>query len=72
MVINIVSNEYLEGNEAVHCTTVYFLGIPIYSKKQRTTNAQIKSSLSSPKRKPSLDKQIKGFKDETKNRSKKG
>lgn len=70
MLIKIRTKEYLDKEEAVHSTVFSFLGIPIFIREVRTLNIDIKRSMMCPKT-DMLHKEIKGFKDETKNKSKK-
>ena len=61
--IKTITEEYREGVLAVRKTTVYFLGIPVYKRKDATTNNHVVVDLT-PIRE---SKQIKGFRNETKN-----
>lgn len=67
-VIKKVCHEYKEGNSAISTCTITFLGIPIYTELNTTTNYNIVESLSTKKEeKKKIYKEIKGFRYETEN-----
>ena len=60
--IRLITEEYREGNLAVHTTTVSFLCIPLFKCKRTSTNSLVVEQLTAIKE---LTK-IKGFEHETK------
>lgn len=60
--INVITQEYKEGDLAIRTTIVTFLHIPIFKFKETTTNNIIVSNLT-PIKEPV---KIKGFRNETK------
>lgn len=64
--IKVFTKEYKEGDYAVKDTLVTFLYIPIYKRKDITTNVNIKNALTTEVK----TVKVKGFY-ETKNKSKK-
>lgn len=60
--IKLIYNEYREGDLAVKCTKVTFLGIPIFNSKKTSTNNKAVAMLA----KASQSKKVIGFSYETK------
>lgn len=66
--IKVIKTEHAEGDHAIINKAVSFFGIPIYKYIGRTTNRQAVSLLTLNSKK---QLEIKGFKNETKDQSKK-